>query len=76
MICDNISICHDPKIIAEDQAAIRVFCTQCGHEERIGKDRKGNPEHRLFGEWFKRDILQPGPPLYYKYGGAKGMRVI
>lgn len=76
MICDNKSITHKPEVIGEDNAAIRVYCSQCNHQARIGKDLRGNPEHRLFGEWFKRDILQEGFPLYYKYGGAKRMDVV
>lgn len=76
MRCDNFQICHDPIVIGEDNSAILVYCTQCFHTERIGKDIKGNPEHRLYGEWFKRDVLQPDYPLYYKYAGASGMRII
>jgi len=76
MICNNISETHNPIVLGEDNNAIRVYCDQCGHETRIGKDIKGNPEHRLYGEWFKRDVLQPGPPLYYKYTGAQGMNVV
>ena len=76
MKCDNTQICHSPEVINEDNNAILVYCSQCGQQERIGKDIKGNPEHRLFSEWFKKDTLQPDYPLYYKYAGAKGMRVI
>lgn len=75
-VCNNFSECHDPIIIGDDNSAIRVYCKECGAQERIGKDIKGSPEHRLYGEWFRRDILQHGPPLFYKYAGAKGMRIV
>lgn len=74
--CDNFSSTHAPKVLNEDNSAIWVLCTECNAQERIGKDMNGNPEHRAYGEFFKRELLQPGPPLYYKYGaGAKGMNV-
>lgn len=76
MKCNNISECHDPQVINEDNSAIYVYCPQCSKSERIGKDLKGSPELRLYGEWFKRDLLQHGVPLYYKYAGAKGMRIV
>lgn len=76
MICDNKADCHNPEVLSEDNSAIYIQCKQCNKSKRIGKDIKGNPEHRLYGEWFKRDILQPDVPLFYKYAGAKGMRVV
>ncbi len=76
MPCDNFQACHNPQILNEDNNAIFVYCTECGAQERIGKDIKGNPEHRSYSDFFKRELLQPGPPLFYKYGsGAKGMNV-
>lgn len=76
MRCNNVSECHDTEILNEDNSAIFVACKNCYAEARIGKDIKGNPEHRAYGEWFKRDFVQPDAPLYYKYAGAKGMRVV
>ena len=76
MKCDNESICHDSQIIGEDNNAILVYCSQCGQQERLGKDIKGSPENRVYTQWFKKDTLQPDFPLYYKYAGAKGMRVV
>ena len=75
-ICNNVSECHDSIIIGEDNSAIRVYCSQCGQQERVGKDKNGNPELRLYSEWFKRDVLQPDTPLYGKYAGAGQMRVV
>ncbi len=75
-MCDNYSSTHKPEIIAEDNSAIWVMCTQCSAQTRIGKDIKGSPEHRAYSEWFKRDYLQPGSILYYKYHGAKSMNVV
>ena len=74
--CDNEAICHDTQVINEDNNAILVYCSQCGQQERIGKDLNGNPESRLYSEWYKRDVLQPDFPLFYKYAGARQMRVI
>lgn len=75
MICDNVQNTHNPQVLNEDNNAIWVLCTECGAQERIGKDKNGNPEQRAYSEFFKRELLQPGPPLYYKYTGAKEMRV-
>ena len=76
MRCDNESVCHSTEVINEDDNAILVYCSQCGEQERIGKDIKGNPEARAYNEWFKRDVLQPDYPLYYRYAGAKNMRIV
>ncbi len=76
MICDNLRECHEPEVIGEDNNAIFVCCLHCGKAERIGKDANGSPENRLYSEWFKKDIVQPDHPLYYKYAGAKGMRIV
>lgn len=74
--CDNTKSCHEPVIIAEDNSAIFVGCKECFVQERIGKDVKGNPEHRAYGDFFKRELLQPDHPLYYKYAGAGSIRVV
>jgi len=76
MTCDNLSSTHNPEVLNEDNSAIWIHCKDCGYSQRIGKDKNGEPEHRLYGEWYKRDLLQPGPPLYYKYHGAKEMNVL
>lgn len=76
MKCDNKSQTHNPEVIGEDNSAILVYCNQCGKQQRIGKDTKGSPENRLYSEWFKRDLLQPDVPLFYKYAGVKGMNVV
>lgn len=74
--CNNVANCHDPIIIGEDNNAIFVGCRECPAQERIGKDAKGNPENCAYSDFFKREIVQPDHPLYYKYAGAKKMRVI
>ena len=74
-MCDNFSSTHNPEVLNEDNNALWVLCKDCGAQERIGKDVKGNPEHRAYGEFFKRDHLQPGSVLFYRYAGAKGMNV-
>lgn len=75
-MCNNIQDTHDPQILNEDNNAIFIECKQCYATQRIGKDLKGNPEHRLYGEWFKRDVLQPDVPLYSKYAGSKSMNIV
>lgn len=74
--CDNFSQCHDAVIIGEDVSAILVFCKNCRAMERIGKDINGNPEHRAYSNWFKRDFIQADHPLYYRYQGAKHMKIV
>jgi len=73
--CDNWSIAHSTVITGEDYSAIRATCTTCNESVRIGKDINGNPEHRQYSEWFKKDLLQHGYPLFYKYH-PEGMRVV
>lgn len=74
--CDNFANTHNPTLLREDNNAVWVYCKDCGAQERIGKDQNGEPEHRAYGEFFKRDVLQPPAPLYYKYQGAKEMHVL
>ena len=69
--CNNTSATHDPFVLHDDRNALRVFCKTCKKQERIGKDRHGNPENKLYIEWFKRDSLQPNSNLYYKYNEDK-----
>lgn len=67
MICDNVKSCHDPVTIKEDQCALRVLCKNCHHQFVIRKDPfKGNPEIKQYAKIFKRDILQPKDPLFFK----------
>lgn len=66
--CDNKSRCHTPKIIAEDQNAMRVICEACNHQYVIRKDPiKGVPENRAYSKIFKKDVLQGNDNLFYKY---------
>lgn len=74
--CDNLSACHDGELLNEDNSAILVYCKTCGKQERIGKDIKGQPEHRAYSDFFKRDFVQPDHPLYYHYAGKKGMNIV
>lgn len=74
--CNNTSECHEPTIIGEDNCAVFVYCNHCGNSARIGKTLKGDPENRLYTEWFKKDVLQEDVPLYYKYHGAKFIRIV
>jgi hypothetical protein len=75
-MCDNFASCHNPTVLNEDNNAIYAYCKDCGAQERIGKDKSGEPEHRAYSEFFKRDVLQPPAPLYYRYAGAKEMRIV
>lgn len=74
--CDNKKECHALETIGEDNSAIRVYCKNCGAQERIGKDKNGNPNNYQVGIWYRRDFVQPPHPLFYKYGGAKQMSVV
>lgn len=67
MECNNISYCHDPIIIGEDQSATRVICVQCKHQYVIHKDWRGVPENRQYSKIYKKDILQGNDNLFYKY---------
>lgn len=75
-MCNNISACHNVNVLNDDNSAIWVYCNECGATERIGKDIKGNPEHRAYSNFFKRELVQPDHPLYYRYAGAKNIRVV
>lgn len=75
MICDGYSNCHKSEVITEDNSAVWVLCTECDAQERIGKDKNGNPEHRAYGDWFMRDFLQPPSVLYYRYY-PQGMNIV
>lgn len=68
MICNNISSCHEPVHIGEDQNALRVLCTHCKTQFVIRKDPfKGVPEKRQYIEIFRKESLQGGQNLFYKY---------
>lgn len=67
MECDNISFCHDPITIGEDENAQRVFCLQCKNQYVIHKDWRGVPDNVQYSEIFKKEILQPRDNLFYKY---------
>lgn len=47
--------------------AARVFCKECKEQYVIRKDYRGVPLNRQYAEIFKRDILQGGDNLLYKY---------
>lgn len=64
--CDNITNCHDPETIADDQDAMRVICKQCRHQYVIRKDWRGVPENRQYSKIFKRDVIQGHENLFYK----------
>ena len=66
--CDNLSKCHNPFVIAEDDSAMRVMCKECFNRYIIRKHPiKNVPENRQYSKIFKRDILQGGDNLFYKY---------
>lgn len=67
MTCDNIRGVHNPITIAEDNNALRVFCTECKTQIVLRKDpNTGAPEKREYARVFKRDILQGNDNLFYK----------
>lgn len=66
--CNNISSTHSPIIVAEDQNAMRIYCTECHNQFVIRKEPfKGVPENRQYSKIFKRDVLQGNDNLFYKY---------
>lgn len=67
MECDNISYCHNPITIGEDQNALRVLCTQCKNQYIIRKDWRGVPLNRDYSNIFRKEILQGNDNLFYKY---------
>lgn len=68
MLCNNKSQCHDLSIVTDGDSAQRVVCKLCKANIVIRKDVvKGVPERRQYARIFKRDILQGGDNLFYKY---------
>lgn len=66
--CNNISQCHDLTVIIDGDTAQRVICKLCKAVMVIRKDPfKEVPEKRQYAKIFKRDILQGGDNLFYKY---------
>lgn len=54
--------------ISDGDTAMRVLCMECKHQYVIRKDIiKGVPERRQYARLFKRDVLQGGDNLFYKY---------
>lgn len=65
--CNNISALHWAEILSDADGAVVAYCKLCGETKvfRIGRD--GRMNNREYAIWFKRDIIQMGHPLYYKY---------
>lgn len=70
-MCDNINSCHDNKLINETKDGVRFICKECKEISvfRIGLD--GRMDNRAYAKVFKRDSVQPGSNLYYKYNEGK-----
>lgn len=67
-ICNNISAAHDPITISDGDTAMLVMCKNCKARYTVRKDPyKGVPEKRQYAQIFRRDILQGGDNLFYKY---------
>jgi len=67
MECDNLSFCHNPVIINEDNSAQRVICTQCKYQYVLRKDWRGVFENKEYSKIFRKETLQPHQNLFYKY---------
>lgn len=65
--CDNVSRAHTPRIIEEDDDAIRAICDTCKEQRVFRKDWRGVPLNRDWIEFFKKDTLQGSDNLLYKY---------
>lgn len=70
-MCDNINQSHDNVTINETPDGIRTYCKLCGKVNVIRFDTNGRCDNREYSEIFKRDLLQPGENLYYKYNQSK-----
>lgn len=67
MSCDNLREAHDPRIIGEDQNAIRWHCIICQEGGVVRKDERGSPEKREYIRVFRRYSLQGNDNLFYRY---------
>lgn len=65
--CDNIIACHNPITIGEDNNALRWHCKNCKQTGIIRKDWRGVNFNREYSKIYKKEILQPHEPLFYKY---------
>lgn len=66
-MCDNVNSCHNNQVISETKDGIRVRCSECGEINILRMDSSGRMNNREYSKVFKKDILQPGSNLYYKY---------
>ena len=66
MICNGKSAVHNPITVSDGDSALRVLCIQCKKQFVIRKSPNGAPEIKQYAKIFKRDILQPKDPLFYK----------
>lgn len=65
--CDNISQCHQPITVGDDNSALRVLCTQCKNQYTIRKDLRGVVDNRQYSKIFRKETLQGNANLFYKY---------
>lgn len=69
--CDNISAAHEPQVIHDTDDAMVAVCKNCKKQQVFRKDKDGRMDNRAYLKFFKRDVLQPTVPLYYKYHSDK-----
>jgi len=61
---DNINMCHDMEVLIDFPEHILCYCKNCKRRYHV------NPMNKMrYNELFKKDTLQPGLNLYYKYFG-------
>lgn len=70
-MCDNINESHDNIVINETPDGIRTFCKICKEINTVRFDKEGRYNNKEYSKIFKRDLLQPGENLYYKYNPDK-----
>jgi len=75
MKCDNVNEAHNLKIINETPDGVRVICKICKEINIIRFDANGRCDNREYSKIFKRDLLQPGENLWYKYK-PQGMSIV
>ena len=65
--CDGISALHWPEILGDNDGAVVAHCKLCHEVKVFRQDKEGRMCNWEYSKWFKRDIIQMGHPLYYKY---------
>ena len=69
--CDNKNSVHENIIINQNEDGLRTYCKQCKQINILRCEKNGRFSNRQYSQVFKRDLLQEGENLYYKYNSHK-----